>query len=331
MSDRLEVDAVVADVGGTNARFAWCKESAPEELQDVRSYPCADFDGVADAFKRYCAEAGIVSKRFSAAFACPAESDQIALTNNHWSFSRRDLLQQLGLQELRTINDFTAQALAVPLLSEQQRYVLHPGEQVRAPVLVVGPGTGLGVGGLVPAGNDWVPVVTEGGHVTAAAVDSRDVACIDWLRGQFGHVSAERLISGPGLENIYRAEIATQGLDLQPLDAAQISERALAGDDAVCVAVLQRFCRVFGGVVSDAVMSTGARGGVVIAGGVVPRILPFFSGSEFLSRLHDKGRFSDYLKKIPVTVMISGDPGLLGSAAALANTHLFDMGYVTRA
>lgn len=330
MSDRLEVDAVVADVGGTNVRFAWCSESAPVELHAVRSYRCADFDGIADAYSRYCDEAGVNSKRLSAALACPTESDQITLTNNHWAFSRRQLLQQLQLRELRTINDFTAQALAVPLLSEQQRYVLHPGEQVRAPILVVGPGTGLGVGALVPAGDDWVPVVTEGGHVTAAAVDERDVDVISWLRDRFGHVSAERLISGPGLENLHRAEIATQGLDCEPLDAAQITERALAGDDAPCVAVLERFCRVFGGVVSDAVMSTGARGGVVIAGGVVPRILPFFSSSEFLHRLHDKGRFSEYLRKIPVTVMISGDPGLLGSAAALANAHLFDMGYVTR-
>ncbi len=330
MTDQLRVDAIVADVGGTNARFAYLAKSGSAELQAKRTYQCADFDGLAEAFVAYCQEVGASTERLSVALACPCEHDDIALTNNHWRFNRSALLDQLGLLELRTINDFTAQALAVPLLDEQQRYLLHPGKPVRAPVLVVGPGTGLGVGSLVPAANDWIPVVTEGGHVTCAAVDKRDVATIDYLREQFGHVSAERLISGPGLENLYRAEVALAGGEAEELEAAQISQRALDGSDPHCVVALQRFCRVFGGVVGDAVMSTGARGGVVIAGGIVPRILDFLSGSEFLTRLHDKGRFSEYLRSIPVSVMISGDPGLLGSAAALGNEHLFDMGYVTR-
>ena len=329
LSDRRRVDAVVADVGGTNARFAWCSTTGGVQLNDVRNYACADFEGMADAFEAYCAEASVVTDRLSAAFACPCEQDQIALTNNHWAFSRRELLVRLQLTELRTINDFTAQALAVPLLSESQKHVLHPGESVRAPILVVGPGTGLGVGSLVPAAQGWVPVVTEGGHVTAAAVDARDVDVLEWLRQRFGHVSAERLISGPGLVNLYQAEAAVCGAQAEALDAAQISSRALAGNDALCVAVLQRFCRVFGGVVGDAAMSTGARGGIVIAGGIVPRILDFLKESDFLPRLHDKGRFSQYLRNIPITVMVSGDPGLLGSAAALSNDHLHDMGYVT--
>ena len=332
LSDRRRVDAIVADVGGTNARFAWCSTSEEEVvMQDRRNYACADFKGIAEAFQHYCADVGVVSDRFSAALACPCEHDQISLTNNHWAFSRSALVAQLQLQELRTINDFTAQALAVPLLNDQQRYVLHAGEKVRAPILIMGPGTGLGVGALVPAAEGWVPVVTEGGHVTASAVDARDVAIINILRQRFGHVSAERLISGPGIVNLYQAEMQLAGREPEALSAAQISELALKQGDEVCVAVLQRFCRVFGGVVGDAVMSLGARGGIVIAGGIVPRMLEFVQQSEFLPRLHDKGRFSQYLRNIPITVMISGDPGLLGSAAALGNEHLADMGYVTRA
>ena len=330
MSDRRRVDAVVADVGGTNARFAWCSMSGEMQLNDVRNYACADFPGMAEAFQAYCAEISVITDRLSAALACPCEQDQIVLTNNHWAFSRSELLARLNLVELRTINDFTAQALAVPLLSESQKHMLHPGMSVRAPILVVGPGTGLGVGALVPAAQGWVPVVTEGGHVTAAAVDARDVAVLEWLRERFGHLSAERLISGPGLVNLYQAEAALSGAQAEELDAAQISSRALAGSDPLCVAVLQRFCRVFGGVVGDAAMSIGARGGIVIAGGIVPRILDFLKNSDFLLRLHDKGRFSQYLRNIPITVMVSGDPGLLGSAAALSNDHLHDMGYVTR-
>lgn len=329
MTDRRLVDAVVADVGGTNARFAWCGANSAT-LHDVRTFACAEFDGIAEAFEAYCAEVSIAARRLSAALACPCEQDDISLTNNHWAFSRRALLRRLGLDELRTINDFTAQALAVPLLPAEQRRELHPGTAVRAPILVLGPGTGLGMGALVPAGGDWVPVVTEGGHVTAAAVDESDAAVIAQLRRRFGHVSAERLISGPGLVNGYLAEATVRGVEAEALDAAQISERALQGD-ALCAAVLQRFCRLFGRVAGDAAMSLGARGGIVIAGGVVPRLLDAFAASEFLPCLHDKGRFSDYLRKIPVAVMVAGDPGLLGSAAALANGHLHDMGYVVRA
>ncbi|MGB0865081.1 MAG: glucokinase [Granulosicoccaceae bacterium] len=330
MSDLRRVDAVVADVGGTNARFAWCSTRAEVKLNDVRSYACADFDGMAEAFEAYCAELSISTDRLSAALACPCEHDRIALTNNHWAFGRAELLQRLQLRELRTINDFTAQALAVPLLPEGQKHVLHAGQSVRAPILVVGPGTGLGVGALVPAADDWVPVVTEGGHVTASAVDPRDAAVLEQLCKRFGHVSAERLISGPGLVNGYLAEAAVRGELAEDLDAAQITQRALEGD-ALCKAVLDRFCRVFGGVVGDAAMSLGARGGIAIAGGIVPRILDFIQDSEFLSRLHHKGRFSGYMRNIQVTVMVSGDPGLLGSAAALNNAHLQDMGYVSAA
>lgn len=330
MSESVKVDAIVADVGGTNARFACVTDMGRAELGQLRSYQCADFAGLAEAYQSYCLDVGVTTERLSVALACPCEQDQIALTNNHWRFSRAEILRQLGLKELRTINDFTAQALAVPLLSEQQKVVLHAGVEVRAPILVVGPGTGLGVGSLVPAAQGWIPVVTEGGHVTAAAVDARDVETMEWLRAQYGHVSAERLISGPGLENLYRSELAARGQVGNCLSPAEITKSALDGSDEVCIAVLERFCRVFGGVVGDAVMSTGARGGVVVAGGIVPRILDFIKNSEFLPRMHDKGRFSQYMQSVPVSVMVSGDPGLKGSAAALANEHLFDMGYVTR-
>lgn len=331
MPNQHTVGSIVADVGGTHVRFAWCSDHAPTDLQDIRHYYCSDFTGMAEAFRFYCAEMQLRSERLSAALACPCEGDDIALTNNHWSFSRKELVAELRLQELRTLNDFSAQALAVPLLRAEQCHVLHRGVQVRAPILVMGPGTGLGVGGLVPVADSWIPVVTEGGHVTVAAFDARDTGVIEWLREEFGHLSAERLISGPGLVNLHRAELALAGGCAEVLDPAEIIRRAIEGSDLACVAVLQRFCRVLGGVVGNAAISLGARGGVVITGGIVPRILTLISHSDFLPKLHHKGRFSSYLHNIPVTVVVFKDAGLLGSAAALNNEHLVGMGYVTRA
>jgi len=323
-----KVSAVVADVGGTNARFAWCDDSASPQLHDIVRLKCTDYDDLADAFQAYCGQFGITTDRLSAALACPCEAETIDFTNNHWRFNKAELLTTLQLRELRTVNDFTAQSLAVPHIDSSDIVVLHPGEKVRAPILVTGPGTGLGAGVLVPMDNDWLPLVTEGGHVTVAAFNRTDAHVFEWLTKRFGHVSAERLISGPGLENIYSAEVAHNGAETENLSAAEITRRGIAGD-ALCERVLACFCRVFAVVVGNAVVTVGARGGVVISGGVIPHMLEFFRGSDFLSQLHDKGRFTDYLQRVPVSVAVADDSGLLGSAAALTNPHLDALGYVT--
>ena len=262
--------------------------------------------------------------------ACPVERDRVKMTNNHWQFSKRKLLADLGLDELRIINDFTAQSLAVPLLHDDEWIELHPGEPAeRKPKLVIGPGTGLGVGGLVPTRQDWVPIVCEGGHVAATAANHDEAAVIEHLRDRFGHVSAERLISGQGIENLFQAYAHLAGIE-QPEDwtAAIISRRAVEGRDALSVQTLNSFCAFLGTTVSNAAVTLGSLGGIYLCGGILPRMVEFLQGSDFLDRLHHKGRFEHYLKSMPVRLVTAPQAGLLGAAAAVDNAHLEYIGAV---
>ena len=324
------VRAVVGDIGGTNARFAWVDPDQPHDLNDVRVYPCADFEGLADAVRCYAGEVDIQIPVLSVAMACPVERDTVKMTNNHWQFSKRALLAELALDELRIINDFTAQSLAVPLLEDDEFVELHAGENAdRKPKLVIGPGTGLGVGGLVPTRMDWVPIVCEGGHVAATAANHEEAAVIEHLRDRFGHVSAERLISGQGIENLFQAYAHLAGVE-HPEDwtAAIISRRAMESRDELSVKALNSFCAFLGTTVSNAAVTLGSLGGIYLCGGILPRMVEFLQASEFLNRLHHKGRFEHYLKSMPVRLVTAPQAGLLGAAAAVNNAHLEYIGAV---
>lgn len=306
-----------------------CSED-PHDLSEIRVYPCADFEGLAQAYQAYLTDTDTQTGRLSVAIACPVERDRVKMTNNHWQFSKRQLLAELGLDELRIINDFTAQSLAVPLLHDDEWIELHPGEPAeRKPKLVIGPGTGLGVGGLVPTRQDWVPIVCEGGHVAATAANHDEAAVIEHLRDRFGHVSAERLISGQGIENLFQAYAHLAGIE-QPEDwtAAIISRRAVEGRDALSVQTLNSFCAFLGTTVSNAAVTLGSLGGIYLCGGILPRMVEFLQGSEFLDRLHHKGRFEHYLKSMPVRLVTAPQAGLLGAAAAVDNAHLEYIGAV---
>ena len=306
-----------------------CSED-PHDLSEIRVYPCADFEGLAQAYQAYLTDTDTQTGRLSVAMACPVERDRVKMTNNHWQFSKRQLLADLGLDELRIINDFTAQSLAVPLLQDDEWIELHPGEPAeRKPKLVIGPGTGLGVGGLVPTRQDWVPIVCEGGHVAATAASHDEAAVIEHLRDRFGHVSAERLISGQGIENLFQAYAHLAGIE-QPEDwtAAIISRRAVEGRDALSVQTLNSFCAFLGTTVSNAAVTLGSLGGIYLCGGILPRMVEFLQGSEFLDRLHHKGRFEHYLKSMPVRLVTAPQAGLLGAAAAVDNAHLEYIGAV---
>ena len=306
-----------------------CSED-PHDLSEIRVYPCADFEGLAQAYQAYLTDTDTQTGRLSVAMACPVERDRVKMTNNHWQFSKRQLLADLGLDELRIINDFTAQSLAVPLLHDDEWIELHPGEPAeRKPKLVIGPGTGLGVGGLVPTRQDWVPIVCEGGHVAATAANHDEAAVIEHLRDRFGHVSAERLISGQGIENLFQAYAHLAGIE-QPEDwtAAIISRRAVEGRDALSVQTLNSFCAFLGTTVSNAAVTLGSLGGIYLCGGILPRMVEFLQGSDFLDRLHHKGRFEHYLKSMPVRLVTAPQAGLLGAAAAVDNAHLEYIGAV---
>jgi len=308
-------ESVVIDIGGTNARFGFVDRA--RRLSDVTVLKCADFEGVESAIEAYVRGKQYRLRTLSLAVACPIDHDRIQCTNNHWGFSKRSLLEQLGLDRLRVVNDFTAQSIAAATLSAVNYQILQHGVRPSgAAVLVIGPGTGLGVGGVVSDDNGTlIPIVSEGGHVTLSGQTARELMVIEYLARTLGHVSAERCVSGPGLIRIYEALCEIDGADMIA-DSPQGLMNNFS-DDPRARETLDIFAGFLGTVASDACLTLGARGGVVIAGGVIPKLDKKFPYKVFLDRFCSKGRFSDYLSDVEVKVMLNTEAALTG----LANLH----------
>lgn len=310
--------ALIADIGGTNARFA--RIDAHQQPYAEQTLSCADFADLATAATAYLhATEGPYPTRAAIAVATPVTSDWIQFTNSHWSFSTEATRRKLELEQLLILNDFTALALALPLLRADERRTIGGGEAVAgAPIGLIGPGTGLGVSGLVWSGDRWLPLQTEGGHVTFSPVDEREWAIGQILYRRFGHISPERLLSGPGLVNLYTALAELEGWSAEDLQPADITERALTGRCPHSRDTLNLFCAILGTAAGNLAITLGARGGIYIGGGIVPRLGEFFERSAFRSRFETKGRFSSYLAAIPTWVVAATNPALRGVAAALA-------------
>ena len=309
---------LVGDIGGTNARFALIRAPG-RDMEAMRTLPCADFPGPAEAIEHYLATAGLPRPRWCAfGIANPIDGDFVKMTNHHWAFSIRDLQARLDLAHLEVINDFTALALALPALRDSELEQVGGSAPLAGQAIgLLGAGTGLGVSGLVPCGRDYVPLEGEGGHVTLAASDAREAAIIAWLAQRHPHVSAERVLSGPGLVTLYEAEASVTGQTVPALSAAEISQRALDGSSALCASTVDTFCALLGTVAADLALTLGARGGIYIGGGIVPKLGAYFARSPFRQRFERKGRFSDYLAQIPTWVIHAPYPGLTGAARAL--------------
>ena len=311
---------VLADVGGTNARFAW-QEGPGAAIQAARQLPCAGHATLAEALQRYLHELGRGQPAACAiAIANPVLGDQVTMTNHHWSFSVRALREQLGLERLLVLNDFTALALALPQLQPKDCWQLGGTRPDPAsPRGLIGPGTGLGVSGLLPDGRGgWLPLQGEGGHITLGATTEREEAVLAVLRHWHGHASAERAVCGQGLVDLHRALRHLDGVAAPPLSAAAITDAGLAGSDAHCTEALQLFCAFLGIAAGNLALTLGARGGVYIGGGIVPRLGRWFEQSPFRARFEAKGRFNTYLQPIPVYVIDAAQsPALLGAAEAL--------------
>ena len=314
--------ALVADIGGTNARFALCDpaDAGPPRLLEAQSLRTAGFASLQHAAGHYLAAVGVRPARAAMALACPVDGDEMRLTNRAWSFNRHELRDALGLDELRLVNDFGAIARAVPALWRDGRELLYgPGHDVpRGPVSVLGPGTGLGVALLGGDGDrGWQAVETEGGHAGFAPLDEEERALAGWVAARHGRASWERLLSGSGLAAIDAVLGERAGrAGSAPREPGDIVEAALQGRDAVARRALARFCAILGSVAGDVALLHGARS-VVIAGGIVPRFLPFLRASEFRERFLDKGRFAAWLEAVPVHVLTHPNPGLVGAAMAL--------------
>lgn len=310
---------LVGDVGATNARFGLV--SPDGAVLHSGTFACEDFAEIGAAIDAYLATRGTLAMPRVGALAIAAaiSGDQIRMTNHPWSFSLAALRDRLGFERLIAINDFTAVALALPQLAAGDRMAVGGGAPVAGrPCAVLGPGSGLGVSGLIRAGSQWVALTGEGGHATMAAASERENAVLALMRRHFDHVSAERCLSGPGLVNLYNSLAVLDRVPAAPYAAAQITDPEIAARDPLCREAAAMFCAMLGTVAGNLALTLGAQGGVYLAGGIVPRLGGRFAKSAFRERFEDKGRLRAYLAAIPTYVVIHPLPAFLGCAAALA-------------
>lgn len=313
--------AIIADIGGTNARFALIDLSSDSaHIMHRQTLPTAEFGSLQHAVEHYLSSLGVAPRYASFAVACPVSSDEVRLTNRAWAFSQSEMISALGLETLVVINDFGATALAVLAMQDEDRVILHgaSNQQRTGPISVIGPGTGLGVALLV--GDDskgWQVVETEGGHVSFAPQVEEEQMISDWISARHhGRCSNERILSGIGLSYIEAAISLPQKTQLR--DPADIVAAAIDGHDVIARRTLARFCSILGSVAGDAALIHGSKT-VSIAGGIVPRFIPYLKSSAFRERFLAKGRFASYLESVSIHVITHESPGLLGAAIALKN------------
>ena len=312
---------LLADVGGTNARFAL--QTADGTITAMQVLPCSEYSTLESAIRSYLAAQGAPHVRAAAiAIANPVDGDAIRMTNHHWAFSIEATRFALELDTLLLLNDFTALALALPLLDDSELLPIGTGtRRPNATIGLVGPGTGLGVSGLVRCGERWQPLSSEGGHTSFAPVDDREAAILAIVHCDHLHVSSERLISGPGLVLIHDALRVHHGLATQAITPAEISARGQSGECTVCVETAQVFSGMLGSFAGSLALTLGAFGGVYVGGGVIAGLGTAFDRVFFRSRFEAKGRFAGYLAGIATVQITAAHPALRGVAAALSD-HL---------
>ncbi len=314
---------LLADIGGTNIRLA-TQQTPGAALSHLGRYACADFASLEQAIAQHLALTG-QARPLAAAFgiASAVDGDLLRMTNHHWVFSRRELAQRLELQRLVVVNDFTALALAVPGLQADELRLLRAGQALEgAACAVIGPGTGLGLSAVMPRGPGRPPLALggEGGHATLGSNDEQEQAVLQHLARRYGHVSAERALCGQGLLDLHAAlrELRGRASAPAPAEPRDLLAAALAGQDGEARDAVRMFCALLGQVAGNAALTYGARGGVYLAGGIVPRLGALFDAAAFMQRFLNKGRFTAYMERIPVYLIESTEMAALrGASVAL--------------
>lgn len=316
--DDINSYAIVADIGGTFARFS-CVNLDTLLIDKVEIYSCAAYSTFESVLLAYRAQYGLEEiTQVALAIACPILDDMICMTNAHWHFSINELKQRLRLSEFKVLNDFNAIAMSLPVLSEVELVQVGRGKADNNKTRVVlGAGTGLGVASLVANKQGYLAHAGEGGHVSWGAKTEQEWFISCYLKKIYTHISYERLLSGQGLENLYRALAAFQHKEVAPLSATQIVALALAEESAIADVTIRQFFAILGAYAGDLALIFAAFGGVYLAGGIVPRLLPLLHRSDFRACFEDKGRFSDFNAQIPSYVITAEQPGILGAAVYL--------------
>lgn len=307
--------ALLADIGGTNARFATLEGGA---MSEVVQFDVARFSTLESALRAFLA--GLPRKltvdHAAVAVAGPVQDGEARLTNAPWRISGRSLASAFGWRAVVVLNDFEAMALALPRLTPADLDKIGSGDpDPSAPKVVLGPGTGFGVAAIVPTREGPVALVTEGGHATLSPADDRESRIVAALRRRFSHVSIERVLSGDGLANLRSAIAEVEDGEVQWRDAATIVADAADGD-RLAATTLDTFCAMLGTAAGNIALTLGARGGVYLAGGIVPRIVDALRNSLFRERFEAKGRLRDYLAPIPTFVVMRPNAAFWGLAAA---------------
>lgn len=316
-SDMLPGRAVVADIGGTNARFA-VADLETLDLFEIGQFLCADHPTLAHAASAYLKGLKHPPRHAAIAVAAPVMGEQISLTNSPWSFARSELCRAIGLDGLLVLNDFQALALSLPHLTGAELHQIGGDEPAaRATKLVLGPGTGIGVAALVSAGTEWVAVPSEGGHISLAPNTAREFALAERLRSGRSHLSVERALSGPGLADLYRAVAESKNEPREPLAPNEVLTAAIAGSDDIAIEALGLFVTWLGAFAGDAALLFGARGGVYLGGGIALKIIEALSTGAFRQAFEEKGRMRSYLAPIPIYVILAQFAALKGAAAGL--------------
>lgn len=310
---------LIADIGGTNARFALFNRERGVHRQIILA--CADHADITAAIRCYLSSVGEPEiKQAALAIANPITGDWVEMTNHQWAFSINKVRQELGFDEMIFKNDFTALAMSIPLLANEELYQVGgvPSSNKDSSIAVIGPGTGLGVSGLLQHGEHWVPIDGEGGHVSISPANTRECEILGVCWQRFPHVSAERLVSGMGLQNLYQSICQLENVEIEDLEPAEISALGLNGNNPHCTEALDIFCGLLGSVAGDLVLTLGAFQGVYIGGGIVPKLGSYFETSAFRERFEAKGRFRKHLEQVPAFVINAKNPALLGISQAFS-------------
>jgi glucokinase len=315
---------LLADIGGTNARFAL--ETAPGKLEFILVLKCADYPNLSDAMRAYLGRPESIQlgaqkvKRVGIAIANPVHGDLIQMMNHHWTFSIQAMKQEFALDTFLVANDFKALAMALPFLNDTQKVQIGGGQAEPNSVIgLIGPGTGLGVCGLIPTNGQWVALDSEGGHASFAPTNPIEIEMLQFAMKTHHHVSSERFLSGAGMLLTYQA-LAEHHKTTAEADITipEIMRRGLANECPICKETLSVFCEVLGTAAGNLAIMLGTTGGMYIGGGIVPRLGQFFQESQFRYRFEHKGRLTKYLSQVPTYIITDPYPTFIGIAALLA-------------
>ena len=310
--------SIVVDLGGTNIRLGLV-DNIGATPQHIHKLSVGDYDGLIDCIEHYLTlipESNVT--QLSVAVATPITGDSVMLTNRDWGFSIRQVADHFEFEQVKVVNDFTGLALSLPLLGTDDLQQVGGGiPKANGAIALLGSGTGLGVSGLIQSAAGVYPLSGEGGHVTIGAKTPRELAIFSEFIKRYGHMSAERLLSGTGISEAYEIICLIDNVEDLNLTPKQISQHAIAKTNAQCEELMELFCHWLGVVAGNLALSLGSTGGVYIGGGIIPKLGDYFIQSGFRKAFDSKGRFTNYLSKMPVYIIHAEQPALLGASNAL--------------